>query len=522
MPSDENGRERLEDLHKTIGACDKVLRSVEASLAGFQRDLGEVSTEIETLQNRSTALNTRLENRKVVEKLLGPAVEDVSISPTVVRTIAVGPINEEWVKALAELERRIKIIDGKLKEETPAKAALDVKPLLNDLVNRVIERIRDHLVSQVKAMRSPSINAQIIQQNNLAKYRDTFGFLVRHQPKLGEEITQAYVNTMRWYYHDHFTRYRAALEKLKVIPMDKSDAIGSDPSISRAAKPGGARTSNLYDIGRRGDILNTHNHSAISSYLAEEDKGVHHFEVPFRNFGIALVDNVSAEYSFLTAFFNKMSLGQLSGRCAEIFTPTFNLGKEMLNSLLEVNTLDCLGILLCVRLNQAFAFELQRRRIPVMDNHINATSIALWPKFQTAMDAHTESVKTLAATISARSAASKLSFTGTSTDASKQSMAPHFLTQRFGQFLYGILSISKDAGDDEPVGRSLSRLRTEYEGFLIKTSKSVAGSDTKRRERFLANNYILVETIISDTEGKMAEDVKCWLAELKSSAGRQK
>ena len=64
-------KDQFEDLHTSISACDKVLDSVETYLKGFQADLGTVSAEIETLQNRSTEMNTRLENRKVVEKLLG-------------------------------------------------------------------------------------------------------------------------------------------------------------------------------------------------------------------------------------------------------------------------------------------------------------------------------------------------------------------------------------------------------------------------------------------------------------------
>lgn len=107
------------------------------SLTSFQKDLGLVSAEIETLQSRSTALNTRLENRKVVEKLLGPAVEDVSISPAVVRAISEGPIDEKWLKALAELEKRSTIIEDKLKATDAVKSLSDIKPLLDNLTSKV-------------------------------------------------------------------------------------------------------------------------------------------------------------------------------------------------------------------------------------------------------------------------------------------------------------------------------------------------------------------------------------------------
>ena len=110
---------------------------MEASLTTFQRDLGVVSAEIETLQSRSSALNTRLENRKVVEQLLGPAVEDISIAPEVVRIISEGPIDQTWVKALEELEKRSNAIKGRNKGPDTVRAISNFKPLLEDLSSKV-------------------------------------------------------------------------------------------------------------------------------------------------------------------------------------------------------------------------------------------------------------------------------------------------------------------------------------------------------------------------------------------------
>ena len=229
---------------------------------------------------------------------------------------------------------------------------------------------------------------------------------------------------------------------------------------------------------------------AISSYIAEEDKATHYLEVPFRSFNLALVDNVSAEYSFVTEFFSSKSFHHVSRTVAEIFEPVFNLGQSITKQLVE-GTFDCLGVLLCVRLNQQFAFELQRRKVPVVDSYINGTNMLLWPRFQQIMDAHYESLKRVSA--SSRTATSALSLTGI--DSSKQSSAPHFLTQRFGQFLHGILVLSSEAGDDEPISNSLARLRNEFDALLSKLSKGMG--DARKKERFIFNNYSLIQTIIS-------------------------
>lgn len=130
-------KEKFEDLHKSIRVCDDVLNSVEINLTSFQNDLAAVSTEIETLQARSTALGVRLENRKVVENGLGPIVEEISVSPAVVRKIVDGAIDEAWVRALAEVEKRSKALDSKSKEHRNIKGVSDLRPLLENLINKV-------------------------------------------------------------------------------------------------------------------------------------------------------------------------------------------------------------------------------------------------------------------------------------------------------------------------------------------------------------------------------------------------
>jgi len=115
---------------------------VEASLTNFQTDLALVSAEIETLQSRSKALKTMLENRKLVEKLLSHTVEDLSISPAVVRKISEDAINEDWVKALLHLERQSDNSQRKMKSQVVIKAVEDVKPLLSNLTKKVSLRYR--------------------------------------------------------------------------------------------------------------------------------------------------------------------------------------------------------------------------------------------------------------------------------------------------------------------------------------------------------------------------------------------
>jgi len=83
--------------------------------------------------------------------------------------------------------------------------------------------------------------------------------------------------------------------------------------------------------------------------------------------------------------------------------------------------------------------------------------------------------------------------------------------------MQGILDLSTEAGDDEPVSTSLGRLRSEMEAFLTKSGKGIG--DARKRERFLYNNYSLILTIVGDTEGKLAEEQKEHFEGLKKAFG---
>lgn len=473
-----------------------------------------MSAEIETLQSRSTALNTKLENRKVVEKLLGPAVEDISIAPTIIRRISEGPIDQDFAKALLELEKREKAVAAKGKETQGVKALEDIMPLLQSLSNRAIERIRDYLVSTIRSLRSPSINAQHIQTTSLLPYTSLFAFLAKRQPQLADEIIQAYINTMKWYYSSHFSRYKTALEKLRIHHVDKSHLLASDDGkkFSTPAAAGGlanARGGSMqpadpFVLGRRIDILKRPSSTALPAHIAEEDKNTHYLETPFRSFNHALIDNISFEYTFLSTLLSPhSSFSSISRTFTSIFAPTFTLGQDFTRALIADPCTDALGILLCVRLNQSFAFELQRRKVPAGEGYMNATAMLLWPRFQQVLDLHCTSLQQSTTKLPGRpSGATALLTTG-----SAGSVAPHPLTQRFANFLSGILALSSEArGDDEPVGRGLDRLRGEYEAWVVKLSKSVG--DARKRERFLVNNFSLVGTILEDADGVLAEEAK--------------
>lgn len=269
-----------------------------------------------------------------------------------------------------------------------------------------------------------------------------------------------------------------------------------------------------FSIGRRLDLLRGSHHNALTLHVLEEDKATHYLELPFHTFNIALIDNAAFEYTFLTSYFSSsQSYHEIGRTFAQIFEPTFALGRQLTKSLIDTS-MDALGILLSVRLNQHFAFEMQRRKVPAAEGYINGTNMLLWPRFQQVMDTHCKSIQALTASLPGRPAASTSILASSSTSASDaQSTAPVALTQRFANFLHGVLALSSEAADDEPVSNSLWRLRIEYEAYLQKRSKGIA--EQRKKERFLFNNYSLVGTILEGTGGRLAEEMRTYFAELR-------
>lgn len=231
------------------------------------------------------------------------------------------------------------------------------------------------------------------------------------------------------------------------------------------------------------------------------------------------MDNVSTEYLFIADFFTYKSNDKQANLSNDIFETTFQYGESFTRRLLERADLDGYGILLCIRILQSLEFELQHRKVPVMESYCNRINMLLWPRFQTIMDAHADNLRKLsggrlhhqqgAQQDTLPSISAILSYAAPPTQLN--SSAPHAVTQKFATFLNGILELSPDEKESEPVSTSLVRMRNEFEAFLTKISSKLSAtaenhpSDSNIRERFLYNNYMLVYTIISDTEGKLAE-----------------
>lgn len=554
--------EQFQSLHDTIRDSDDQLAELEKRFEAFSGEIDSLASEMEVFQSRSVQIVERLDIRKKAESKLATAVRALIIPPPIVRQLVDGEISPQWRAALnylvkcsdeikamqekesnnanegdesgdkgsgtnieqssgVESEQESSTEPSESSETSIPRAVKESQSQIKLLSYKVIERIRDFMTSRIRLLRTSGVNSQAVQRN-LLEYKQLFDYLCTNHPKLGQDLCQAYINTMRWYYSSNFARYIKSLEKLPQHVIDRSALLGDDSGSSVAKRSGGglfslmssasgnhnhhsqgpASFQSFANIGTRINIIESEDSSVMLASVAESSKTTRHYmETAYRSLNLALVDNGSVEFQFLTEFFGQ-SNEKTTEMFTEVFEPTLNHCHSFTKNHLIANSFDAYGILICIRLGQKLEFELQHRKVPALEDYLNLEFINLWPRFQAIMDAHCESLHRASTRSSsysyAASAGSSSSESGTSTS------VPHVITQKYAMLFAGILTLCPDeSSTTEPVANSVVRLRNEFESFLTKTSSAI--SDSKSRERFLHHNYALVLTILSDLKGPLAQ-----------------
>jgi len=214
--------DNLAALHSSILRCDSILSSMEGMLQHFQSDLAAISSEIHSLQEKSTGMNVKLKNYKLAEDALHSFIESSYISEELAKPLLEGDVqSESWVESLKELDRKIAFLRSRKGSQAASVsregmggesqvtitttsggsggsggshsiippsstlAACDMLPLALKLSLRCLSRIRSFLFERFHSLKKPKTNIQI-KQKVLMKYAPMYAFLLRHTPGHGE------------------------------------------------------------------------------------------------------------------------------------------------------------------------------------------------------------------------------------------------------------------------------------------------------------------------------------------------
>lgn len=173
------------DLHKQMQECDSVLSRMQDLLLGFQSDLSGISEEIKHLQDESLSMSVRLKNRKAAEEKLQEFINHSTLSVEHSEAIISPDINDDFLLAVLSLNDKLRYLQSPLSDTHTAKTIL---PDLEKLKLRSISKIKTYFEVQIKHLRNPKTNVQVLQQSNLIKYSKLLQFVQMEAPFLGEEL----------------------------------------------------------------------------------------------------------------------------------------------------------------------------------------------------------------------------------------------------------------------------------------------------------------------------------------------
>ena len=193
----------IASLRQELESCDAVLGALQEMLLGFQADLGGLSGDIRSLQEKSRTLGVQLRNRRMADDGLREFLQHVVIAPGLAQTICSGPVNTTFLQSIHELNR----IYADVHEKDPKEWSCNAPPSetvagheMQDHVEKLrlvaVSRIRDYFLSQMALLRRPQTNVRMIQVHGLLKYADLQDFLQVASPDVATEIYNVYVESM--------------------------------------------------------------------------------------------------------------------------------------------------------------------------------------------------------------------------------------------------------------------------------------------------------------------------------------
>ncbi|KAL0359685.1 UNVERIFIED_CONTAM: Vacuolar protein sorting-associated protein 52 A [Sesamum angustifolium] len=453
--------DNLVSLHDQIHDCDTILAQMEKLLSGFQAEIGSISSDIKVLQEKSMDMGLKLKNRKAAESKLAKFVEDIIIPPRMIDIIVDGEVNEEYMRTLEILSKKLKFVETDTMVKT-SKALNDVQPELEKLRQKAVSKVFDFIVQKLNALRKPKTNVQILQQSVLLKYKYVILFLKEHGKEVYLEVRAAYIDTMNKVLSTKIRAYIQALEKLQLDIATSSDLIGIDTrstSLFLRGKEPLKNRSAVFALGERINILKEIDESALIPHIAEASSKKYPYEVLFRSVHKLLMDTAASDLFY------------------DIFAGPFAVVDEHLNTILP-NCFDAIGLMLMIRIIYQHQLIMSRRRIPCLDSYLDKVNISLWPRFKMVFDMHLNSL---------RNANVRTLW--------EDDVHPHYVMRRYAEFTASLIQLNVDYGDGQ-LELNLERLRMAVDDLLVKLAKLFR--KPKLQTVFLINNYDMTIAVLKE------------------------
>ena len=469
---------------------------------------------------------------------LNSLLYDVVIPPQVILTIrdtlpAQNP--DKWLEAIVQLEHKMGAIKA---QSSRVKATQEMEPIIDGLVRQALTHIPPFLLSLIRPLKNPSTglskNLAVMQTSVLLKYQPFYRFLLRHAPRTAKQVERGYVNAARAYYETAMRRYARALGQINARTVEKAELIGVVSSEAAAAvlnkTPPGVKQAyerlkyaNLDIEGDQGAVILAYN---------VDDKN---FRVPleatFRSLMLVLVDNASAEFTFIVRFFaqcsspksplpetpldspaaSHMDAASEAGRSSrprsrlgltevneglkdaeriwhQVFDTALESVSSFFNSILSPSPPPAIPLLTLIRLNDRLLSTCDSRGTLPLISYLQSQKLAMWPVYRKEMDQQVDSLKALADQAEGKGLAS---YVGKAVkDGSVRQVA-----NRYGALFSCVTALSEEA-EEAMMFSNMIRLRAE----LVRLAQAQAKKIKSQPEQhsFLSSIYeIILHELVS-------------------------
>ena len=485
----------IAQLHSQISSCDGILGRMENLLLSFQTDLGSISSEILSLQQESVEMNLRLKNRQSVRGELSQFVDDLVVTELLIVTIMEAPVGEmTFLEQLQILDHKIEFLKEQSFKE--ARAATDVKDVLEKLKIKAVAKIREYFLQKINQFKKPLANYQI-PQNAMLKYKFYFHFLQKFNRAVATEVRDEYLDTMAKIMFSYFKSYSGRLAKLQFEESaSRDDLLGSEESQTKGFffKPSLKNKSTVFSVGVRDEVLSGELEAPIIVPHAGQNKDTRYpYEMLFRSLLYALVDNACREFLFISEFFN-LDTNTAQDLFNNIFGKTMSLLlKDVEGSVCD--SYDTIAIFLCIHLVQRYQLLCHKRCVSGLDKYFDSLNSVLWPRLTSVMQTNIASVRDFD-TIKRRPV----------------DVRPHYITRRYAEFSAAIVGIN-ETFPHEVMNRLLALMQEEMEGLVLRLASQFQGR--KEQLLFLINNYDLVMSILMERTKDDSKESETFREQLK-------
>ncbi|EIW82324.1 Vps52-domain-containing protein [Coniophora puteana RWD-64-598 SS2] len=507
-------------LHDQVKASTGLLDSLESFLATFQKDLSLVSGQISELQDRSKDIDNRLRSRRKIEKPLSGLLSELVIPPPLANTLLSTDVGEPWIPAIQNFETRLE----SLKARSRVKAARDLADVAEGLRIVVATKLRAFFLAIFQPIReSATTNMQVMQASVLMKYRPLFAFLQRQAPPVAQEVQRSYAGAVRTYYETGFRRYIRSLGWIKSRSPQTVETIIPASGEKGDADFGPSRLMHAKLDGP----------GVILAFMGDNKSYKESTEAIYRSLMMVLMDNATAEYSFVMQFFrpepfarptlkltafspgeSSMLLSPDRGGAddrksvleSELATPiarTFShargesdaaqsaplskteqasldaLWKQIVEPILDysktfISSLlepspSLIPILTMARLSEVIIAEVQRRGCAPLETFMFTIRLQIWPIFQKVMSEQVEALRKLAE----GSSTSYFSRAATTTDESISAICT-----RYAAIFVAFVTLTEQE-EETMTFSNLLRLRQELTKLIIKHTDSISDPGAK-------------------------------------------